>query len=86
MHLEDRFTGYNGPTGSAPRARQGILNALPAHGLASLCPEHCEAVLDSADALDSLLCAFAAVAVSETRIGSEPTVIARHEGLIAVHI
>ena len=55
-------------------------------GLASLCPEHCEAVLESADALDSLLCAFAAVAVSETRIGSERTVIARQEGLIAVHI
>ena len=84
--MEDAFTGYNGPTESARRARQGILKALPAHGLASLCPEHCEAVLDSADALDSLLCAFAAVAVGETRICSEPTAIARQEGWIAVHI
>ena len=42
-------------------------------------------MLQSADALDAVLCAFAAVAVTEDRLAVQPPPDAGAEGWIAVH-
>lgn len=42
-------------------------------------------LMQSADALDAVLCAFAAIAVSEDELASEPLAGSSDEGWIAVH-
>ena len=42
-------------------------------------------MLDSADALDAVICAFAAIAVTDGRLLHSPEPIAQEEGWIAIH-
>lgn len=44
-----------------------------------------EAMIGDADALDAVLCAFAAIAVTDDRLAAAPPELTRDEGWIAVH-
>jgi hypothetical protein len=76
--------GYNGPTAAARARRQQIVAALLARRLA-LTPSQRGALIASADALDSVLCALAARAVLTESLASAPEAAAKHEGWIVVH-
>ena len=75
------YTGYDGPNGRA--ARTTILEAIASriHIPDRWYPD-CK---ESADALDSVLCLFAAIAAAENIAPVEDPAAAEHEGWIAVH-
>lgn len=77
--------GYNGQKKDAPAVRvrivEGVCERFPALDLG----EYRATIEDDADALDALLCAFSARAVSEGRLASLPGEQAESEGWIAVH-
>ncbi len=76
-------TGYNGPTDRAFRIRSCILEAIaPRIEIPDPWYSHCQ---KSADALDAVLCLFAAVAVADNISPIQCPVVAEHEGWIAVH-
>jgi hypothetical protein len=75
---------YNGSGADARSVRQKIIESMQMRkGLVFRRAEDALAVLDSADALDSVICAFAGKAVAEFRLHSEPSDAARLEGWIA---
>ena len=75
--------GYNGSTDRAVRIRSCILEAIAARiEIPDPWYSHCQR---SADALDAVLCLFAAVAVADNIAPIRYPVVAEHEGWIAVH-
>jgi hypothetical protein len=77
-------TGYAGAKSSASAARTRILAALVAdHGLA-VGDEHAALCRESADALDAVLCAYAAKTMSDGRHPRQLPAAARSEGWIVV--
>lgn len=77
--------GYNGATAAARQQRKTIVAALRERRNLSLTPEQIRVLHASADALDSVLCALAARAVSDDALACPPDPAARCEGWIAVH-
>lgn len=77
---------YNG-SGAGPQARrQRIIERMEIRsGLRFRRAGDAQLAVESADALDSIICAFAGKAVEEFRLHSEPSNVARSEGWIAVH-
>jgi Protein of unknown function (DUF429) len=77
--------GYNGDTAEARRRRRTIVReVIERSGLAV--PDHARRLLAaSADALDSVLCALAARALSTNALAEAPTEAAADEGWIVVH-
>jgi hypothetical protein len=74
--------GYDGPSTSAVAKRTGIIHALAGRlRLGTWRP----ILLGSADALDGVICAFAAVAVSASRISMPGSASIRTEGWVAAH-
>lgn len=72
---------YNGASAEARKTRSAIASVLGSHvTLGQFAPT----VLAEADALDAVLCAFAALAVVTARI-AVPPVTSSDEGWIAVH-
>lgn len=75
--------GYNGETDQARKTRRTMLAALRQR---LHLPPRLEAQMkSSADALDAVLCAFAAIAVTRGKLASRPGASAHAEGWIAVH-
>jgi len=74
--------GYNGDDERAYQARVDLLEML--HGGLQMRDFHMEVMVASADALDAVLCAFGAMAVTENKLAVEPTLVADAEGWIAV--
>ena len=73
--------GYNGPNGK--KIRSTILKKIaPRIEIPDPLYAHCQ---ESADALDAVLCLFAAVAVADNIAPIQCPVAAKHEGWIAVH-
>ncbi len=73
--------GYNSQNGK--QIRSTILKRIAPHiGIPDPLYAHCQ---ESADALDAVLCLFAAVAVADQIAPIQCPVVAEHEGWIAVH-
>ncbi len=77
------YQGYNGQPAAARAAREAIVGGLA--GRVHIPPDLQVQMLGSADALDAVVCAFAAIAVTEGRVRGAPEAIAEEEGWIAVH-
>ena len=78
------YQGYNGSGSQAKKARAEIINFLRQKVELSDSRKRC--VLESADALDAVICAFAAMAVTEGYLVLQaPKVFSEFEGWIAVH-
>jgi hypothetical protein len=75
--------GYNGAAASARRTRLSISRGLAKR--IALPDPHRATLLESADALDAVLCAFAGIAVTRHTLAREPSGAAPIEGWIAVH-
>ncbi len=75
--------GYNGDTPAARRQRRTIVKSLAAR--LAIAPHFEKRLLGSADALDSVLCALAARAVSTDALAAPPGAESEAEGWIAVH-
>lgn len=75
--------GYNGTDEPAAGRRHGILEALASR--LSIPSGLEQQMLASADALDAVVCAFAAIAVTAGCVACPPGPEARLEGWIAVH-
>jgi Protein of unknown function (DUF429) len=76
------FYGYNGPKPSAREHRQRILLGLRERLKIG---GHGDVLLESADALDAVLCAFAGLAVKEQALARACETSTSSEGWIAVH-
>jgi Protein of unknown function (DUF429) len=74
---------YEGYSGSTQEVRRDIVNAF-ARRLSVPTP-HRYQMLESPDALDAVLAAFAAVAVCRNRIAVPPPDNTEEEGWIAIH-
>jgi hypothetical protein len=75
------FIKYNGPGEEALRNRENIISQLPHIDLGNF-----EAILrENADALDAVICAFAAIAAVTDNMAVNPEPEAFSEGWIAVH-
>jgi len=73
--------GYNGPAGGAVARRTSLLDWMQSErGLRLSADDRC-----SADALDAVICMYAAAAVREGRLAMTTPEYAVSEGLIAVH-
>ncbi len=77
------FYGYNGAGPSARDERQRIVVALRER--LEIGAQDCSVLLDSADALDAVLCAFAGIAVKGQALARHPQSQHCPEGWIAVH-
>ena len=78
------YNGYNGNSTEANINRQEIIRRLVDR--VQIDNNFKKLILNNADALDSVICAFAAIAASQGPIASEPDwVVAKAEGWIAVH-
>jgi hypothetical protein len=77
--------GYNGATDGARQNRQAIVTALVKSRNLVLTAAQKRILLSSADALDSVLCGFAARAVIADALAVPPDRTAAREGWIAVH-
>jgi hypothetical protein len=75
--------GYNGDTPAARRQRRIIVAALAVR--LDIAPRFARQMRASADALDSVLCALAARAVSTDALADPPGAESAAEGWIAVH-
>jgi hypothetical protein len=75
---------YEGYSGSTQEVRRDIVNAFARRRLSVPTP-HRYQMLESPDALDAVLAAFAAVAVCRNRIAVPPPDNTEEEGWIAVH-
>ena len=75
--------GYNGDTPTARRQRRTIIRSLADRLVIE--PHFEKQLLGSADALDSVLCALAARAVSTDALAEPPGTESAAEGWIAVH-
>jgi hypothetical protein len=75
--------GYNGDTQAARRRRRTIVRHIAARLV--IAPHLEQRLLGSADALDSVLCALAARAVSTDVLADPPGAESAAEGWIAVH-
>ena len=75
---------YNGEDAAAETQRNIIIKGLQRHGI-QLENNHFEACLKSADALDSVICLFAAAAVANDQLAVELDPATVIEGHIAVH-
>lgn len=76
------WTGYNGSSEGASNQRGQIVDALAKR----IELHNYEAVVrGNADALDAVLCAFAAIAVTSGCLQEPPRAAAALEGWIAVH-
>jgi hypothetical protein len=78
------FTKYNGPDREAITRRGEIIVGLERHTL-ELNQSHQKSLEDSADALDAVICAFAAIAVVTNRLVPLDDPRVGQEGKIAVH-
>jgi len=76
-------SGYNGTADTARKARTVIVEHLATRIF--LPDEYESRLLDSADALDAVICGFAAIAVTRGTIAVPPMPIAHDEGWIAIH-
>ena len=75
------YKGYHGPKGRATRST--ILEAIaPCIQIPDPLYTRCQ---ESEDALDSVLCLFAAIAATDNMAPMEDSAAAEHEGWIAVH-
>lgn len=75
--------GYNGTDQAATRTRHDIIESLRSR--LHIPSESEQLMLDSADALDAIICAFAAIAVTTRHVACPPAPEAHLEGWIAVH-
>jgi predicted nuclease with RNAse H fold len=79
-----RPVGYNGPTPKAKAARLAIIESLTRdHGLVAS-GEHLGVCEENADALDAVICAYAAKAMAEGRHPRRLPAVARSEGWAVV--
>ena len=78
-------SGYNGPDGPATSRRTSILTWLQQERGLRLNSEHRQACLSSADALDAVICIYAAAAVATDRLAIGANEHSNIEGSIAVH-
>jgi len=77
--------GYNGPAGGAVARRTSLLDWMQGErGLRLSADDRCICI-SSADALDAVICMYAAAAVREGRLAMTTPEYAVSEGLIAVH-
>jgi len=76
--------GYNGPKHKAGEARALIVDALTRHHGLRASGELLDTCRANADALDAVLCAYAAKAISEGRHPRRLPAVARSEGWIMV--
>ncbi len=79
-HWGSPYQRYNGARGAV--TRRDIVGQLEERVRFG---HHLSAVLNSADALDAVVCAFAAVAVSSGKLAEQPAGQCKAEGWIAVH-
>jgi hypothetical protein len=77
--------GYNGMTDAAQRIRRTIVSGIVKRTGLTLSRNHRRLVVGSADALDSVLCALAARAVSTGAFAAPPDETAAADGWIVVH-
>jgi hypothetical protein len=75
---------YSGADDAARAARRCIVGALKTR--VGFSPDAGQQMLASADALDAVLCAFAAIAVTNGSVAHPPAAEAHVEGWIAVHL
>ena len=75
--------GYDGDHEFAQQRRIDLVEMLD--GGLEMSEPHMQRLVASADALDAVLCAFGAMAVTEDRLADEPSLVADAEGWIAVH-
>jgi hypothetical protein len=73
---------YDGPSSTATATRRTILDGIA--GRVQLGP-WVPTLLGSADALDAVVCSFAAVAVSTSKVSAPTSAAALTEGWVAVH-
>lgn len=77
------YQKYNDDAATAKEARQSIISDLTTR--IHIPPDFMVMMLASADALDAVVCAFAAIAVTDGRIRHSPEPIAKEEGWISIH-
>jgi hypothetical protein len=77
-------TGYNGPKPAASIARRAIVEALVRERGLSASDEHLAVMADRADALDAVICAYAAKVIEERRHPRRLPSVARSEGWVVV--
>lgn len=77
-------TGYNGPKPAAGAARRAIIGAMVGDWGLSASDELLAVMADSADALDAVICAYAARVVEERRHPRRLPSVARSEGWVVV--
>lgn len=75
--------GYNGPKTTAHTARSVIIKHLATR--IQLPQVYTSCMQDCADALDAVICGFAAIALTQGTIAVPPMPIAEDEGWIAIH-
>jgi hypothetical protein len=78
-------SGYNGPDGPAISRRTSILSWLEQERGLRLSLEHRQACLSSADALDAVICVYAAAAVATDSLAVAANEHSNIEGSIAIH-
>jgi hypothetical protein len=78
------FIGYNGSTADAVAKRKIIMRGLKNRKLC-LSTDAGARMLDCADALDAVICVYAAKSIAECSLVSEPLAPCDVEGWIAVH-
>ena len=83
-HWDMLYKQYSGRKPSALAPRQRILTGIRPR--LEIPDPFVAQMADSADALDAVLCAFAAVAVTENKVAYQPEPVAAQEGWIAVHL
>jgi hypothetical protein len=84
-HWGITHVGYNGSRSEARAQRAAIWCAVKDRTGIEVSRQADETILDSADALDSVLCALAAKAVVENRISLQLTAASKFEGCISIH-
>jgi hypothetical protein len=77
--------GYNGATPAARRCRKTIIAGLLARTRLSISADQQTQMTESADALDSVICALAARGLAGDALAVAPGPEAEHEGWIAIH-
>jgi len=77
--------GYNGATNLARRCRRTIIAGLLARTRLAVSDDQRKRMSDSADALDSVICALAARGLATGALAVAPEATAEREGWIALH-
>lgn len=84
-HWELPYVKYNGATETEHNQRAIIIEGLKRKGLVAASEDDLDLCRISADALDAVICLFAAAAFARGRLAVLPGAFSRVEGHIVVH-